>query len=690
MKYKTLLIMPLLYLAIVNGATGQDTAQINVRSRIQKNAVLLRWAASSPVAWKHTNRYGFNIERYTIVRDDSILSESKKKILNQIPVKARPLHEWETPVQNSDYAAVIAQALYGEDFELSGGDAQGIARIINLSQELEQRFAMSLYAADQDFEAACMAGWGWRDNTVKQGERYLYRIVPVMPDNSSLNIEQGAGFVAMDEYEELPKPIGLTAVFGDKSVMLAWNYNMLGNIYNSYLIEKSADGRSFKKVGGIPVTNLNNRDERIYFVDSLIDNTAKCYYRICGITPFGEIGPPSDSITGKGVRLLSYSPNISKVKMNSRGEMEIEWEFDEHGNDLVKSFELSRSDFPDKHYTTVLRNIEPAKRSLLFKELNPTNYFVITAIPYEGEPRKSFPVLVQPADSVPPAIPSNLQGKIDSAGTVTIWWNKNIEADLLGYKVYRSFLKGDELVPLFDIALKDTIYKDTVDINSLNRKVYYTLSSVDLRYNQSDFAPLLELEKPDIIPPASPMISGYKVREDGIEIQWINSSDANVTQHRVWRHEKGTEYMSETLLKSIDNMSVTNYVDTSATTGVQYVYTVTALKNNWLESLPSNELTAFTGFSKQQNMELDYFNAIVDRQNKMLKLEWNDKLPDVQYYELYKSENGENMSLWKELQSDQHEIIDSNISINTTYRYLIRAILKDGKNTKSKSVNIKY
>jgi fibronectin type 3 domain-containing protein len=671
-------------------AIGQDTVRINVRSRVQKNAVLLRWAASSPMAWKQTNRYGFNIERYTIVRDDNILSDSEKKILNQTPIKARPLHEWEIPVQNSDYAAIIAQALYGEDFKLSGGDAQGIARIINLSQELEQRFAMSLYAADQDFEAACMAGWGWRDNTVKQGERYLYRIVPAMPDDGRLKIEYGANFVAMDEYEQLPKPVGLTAVFGDKSVMLAWNYNVLGNIYNSYHIEKSIDGRSFEQIKGIPITNLNNRNERMYFVDSLTDNTTKYYYRICGITPFGELGPPSDSITGKGVRQLLYTPHISKATLDNSGEMELEWEFDESGNDLVKSFELSRSDFPDKYYTTVLRDIDPARRSLLFKELNPTNYFIITAIPHKGEPRKSFPILVQPADSLPPAVPSKLQGNIDSAGIVTVWWNKNTEVDLLGYKVYRSFLKDVEPVPLFDIALKDTVYKDTVNINNLNRKVYYTLSAVDLRYNQSDLAPLLELEKPDIIPPSSPVISGYKVRKDGIEIQWINSSDTSVIQHRIWRHDKRAGYMPKTLLKSITDKSVTNYIDTSATVGTHYIYTVTAMKRNWLESPPSNSLTAFTNYPKQKTMDLDRFNAIVDKQNKMLKLTWSDKLQNVNYYELYKGMNNENISLWKTVQGDKREIIDDNLLLSTTYRYLIRAILKDGKNTKSKSLTIKY
>ncbi|MDR2410788.1 MAG: hypothetical protein LBE13_22125 [Bacteroidales bacterium] len=694
-KLRILYILFSLYVGI-DQINGQDTAHINVRVCVQKDAVSLRWAASTPMAWKQTNEYGFNIIRYTITRDDSILKQAEQRLLNQTLVKAQPLNAWEKIVQNNDYAAIIAQALYGEDFNLSGGDEQGISKIINLSQELEQRFTMSLYAADQNFEAACMAGWGWRDTDVKPNERYLYRIIPAVPEEKQIKIVMGAAFAAMDEYEELPKPVGLTAIFGDKSVMLTWDYGMLSNIYNSYFIEKSIDGKQFRRLEGIPVTNLNNKEEqlykRMYFTDSLFDNLSQYYYRVRGITSFGETGPPSDSVAGKGVQLLPYIPNINSALLNDSGDLEIEWEFDERGNDLVKSFELNRSDNSEESYTVVIKNIEKNRRSVLFEKnrLKPSNYFIITAIPYEGEPRKSFPVLVQPVDSIPPSIPAGLNGEIDSAGIVTLLWNKNVENDLLGYKVHRTFLKNGEVIPLFDIALRDTVYRDTVNVHNLNRKVYYTLSAVDSRYNQSDLSPVLELEKPDMIPPSSPVISGYKIRKDGIEIQWINSPDANVVQHRIWRREKNTGYMPAILLKSVTDSAVKNYVDTSAMTDIHYIYTVTAMKKNWLESSHSNELTAFTNKPKQQNLEPDYFNAVVDKQNKMLKLTWGDKLQNVQYYELYKSANGEKTSLWKTLQGDKHEVIDNNLSPNTTYQYIIRAILKDGKNTKSKSLKIKY
>jgi fibronectin type 3 domain-containing protein len=676
--------------------SAQDTAQISVRSRIQKNVVLLRWAPSTPIAWTQINKHGVNIERYTIVRDSLALPQPEMKTLTQTPLKARPLNEWESIVQSDDYAAIIAQALYGETFETSGGDEKGIARIVSMAQELEQRFTFSLYAADQNFEAACMAGWGWRDTDVRQNERYLYRIIPALPENTAPQLEMGAVFVAMDEYEPLPRPIELTAVFDNKSVMLVWDYGTFGDIYNSYYIEKSIDGLNFKRLDGIPVTNLNSREDeklqRMYFMDSLTDNSMIYHYRVTGITPFGETGPPSESVSGHGRELLSYTPYIKRAATNDSGDLEIEWEFERDGERFIKGFELNRSDNSEKGYTVIMKDIKPDKRSLLIEnsKLQPSNYFTLTAIPHEGEPRKSFPVLVQPVDSIPPSIPTGLSGEIDSAGIVTLSWNKNSEIDLLGYKVLRTFLKDGEAIPLFDIALRDTVYRDTVDVRSLNRKVYYTISSVDLRYNQSDLAPVLELEKPDIILPSSPVISGYKIRKDGIEIQWINSTDAGVIQHRVWRRVKSEGYEPVTLLKSVTDSALKSYVDTSATTGVRYIYTVTAMKKNWLESLPSNDLTAFTNYSGQQTTDLDYFNAVVDKQNKMLKLTWNDKLRDVNYYELYKGANNENISLWKTVQGDKHEIIDDNLIPNTTYQYLIRAILKDGKNTKRKSLKIKY
>ncbi|MDR2424911.1 MAG: hypothetical protein LBD59_09350 [Prevotellaceae bacterium] len=673
-----------------------DTAFISLRARVQQDTVLLRWAASSATLWFHTNKYGFDIERYTLVRDGKVLDTPEIKKLNSTPVKAKPLDEWEAIANSNNYAAIIAQALYGEDFTLSDGDETSISKIVAISQEREQRFSMSLYAADQSFAAALMAGWAWRDTDVRKNERYLYRVIPLNPEQTGVPTGYGAAFVAIDEPEHLPQPFGLTGVFNDKNVILVWDYTLFSDVYNSYFIEKSTDSIHFVRLGDLPVTNFNSKNEekqqRIYFTDSLENNTDTYWYRIVGLTSFGETGPPSEPISGKGKQMLPYIPYITVSDINEHGNLELEWEFDQQGNTFIKGFELSHSEDAN-NYQTLVTDINPEKRSFLVarERLTASNYFVITAIPHEGEPASSFPVLVQPIDSVPPAVPTGLTGTVDTAGIVRLTWKNNTERDLLGYRVYRSQLKDEESTPLFYLALNDTVYSDTVNVRNLNKKVFYSVAALDKRYNQSDLSPVLELEKPDLTPPSSPVLANYKIRDDGIEISWINSPDADVVRHRIWRREKSEGYSPASILAVINDSATTTYVDTSAVVGVHYIYTVTAAKRNLLESRASNALTLFTNKPKGKTMTIDRLDAVMDKQNKMLKLIWSDKLRDVVHYEIYKGVNDEKMTLWKTVPANKsREILDENLLANDTYRYAVRAILKSGKNTGAKTLTVKF
>ena len=284
-----------------------------------------------------------------------------------------------------------------------------------------------------------------------------------------------------------------------------------------------------------------------------------------------------------------------------------------------------------------------------------------------------------------------MQGVIDSTGIVTLTWDANTEADLLGYKVYRAFTKGEELMPLFDLAWEATVYHDTVSVHNLNSKVYYAISSVDMRYNQSDMAPTVELEKPDLIRPSSPVISGYRVKDEGIEISWINSPDEGVALHNIYREQKRDSIGAYIpLLTTISDTTITSYIDMEVMPNTRYIYSVTAAKKNGLESDASNMLTAFTNKAPKQNMAIDRFDAIVDKTNRMLKLTWVDKLQNVLHYEIYKGQDDKGVSLWKTIPAGQYDVLDEELFVSTTYKYIIRAILQGGKNTQSKELIIKY
>ena len=93
--------------------------EIKVIARAQTNAIVLRWGVTRGDAWRKLNQYGYTIERYTLTRDNKTLENPEKTILVQ-NIKPEPLETWEKLIEINDNAAIIAQSLYGETFNVEG------------------------------------------------------------------------------------------------------------------------------------------------------------------------------------------------------------------------------------------------------------------------------------------------------------------------------------------------------------------------------------------------------------------------------------------------------------------------------------------------------------------------------------------------------------------------------------------
>jgi len=147
-------------------ANAQDTeiatAEIKVLSRVQQDRILLRWTADSPTAWKLLNTHGYTLERLTVTRDQKSLTTPERKMLGLF--LPDPLEQWEAIIETNDDAAIMAQALYGESFQVTGGN--DLQAVVNLSGELQQRFSFALFTADQNFEVAIKAGLGYIDKDI--------------------------------------------------------------------------------------------------------------------------------------------------------------------------------------------------------------------------------------------------------------------------------------------------------------------------------------------------------------------------------------------------------------------------------------------------------------------------------------------------------------------------------------------
>jgi uncharacterized protein len=665
-------------------------------ARPTKKEILIRWAPADEMTWEAGNKYGYIIEKYVITQNGQLqknisLPTSKKLI------KPRPIENWDSLANANDNAAVMAQALYGEDFEVEakGGD-NGVTSIINQTEVKKQRFITAMYAADQSFITAEFGALAFTDSNVKANEKYFYRIYSAVP-KTVRKIDTALIYTGLMDYKPLPQPAEVFAEFGDKMVMLKWDYDKNKEHYTSYIIERSADnGKSFTALSDKPFSNLmENKNENIpasiYFMDSLPDNIQEFQYRVAGVSLFGDTGPYSNISKGKGKYSLIFTPAITGVDMQDNGQYLLNWEIEDSAALLVREFQINQAETIDGPFLPVVKNLAPDVRVSKINNLEATNYFTVTAISVEGEQKSSAPFLLQPEDSIPPAIPADFQASIDSAGKVTLTWKANTEKDLAGYRVFRTNLVNNELMPITDSVWLENTFIDSVNLKSLNRKIYYTIRAVDRRANESPYAQLIQLTKPDIIPPSSPVMAGYEIKEEGIKIMWVNSSSEDVASHTIYRKENSANNAQWELVGVVKEKTSNELLDKKCEEGHTYSYTVIATDSAMLESTPVLPLTV-TMVEKRVKKAFKQMEANVDRDNRIIVLNWQ-ALPvnkKIKYYELYRGEGKKAINLYQQLSPAIVTFTDKQLQVNTIYKYGLRAVYEDGKNSDFIIQNVTY
>jgi len=651
-----------MHLSLSTYAVGNDTIRVAVRANVAQDKIQLRWAVNSPSAWYFTNSNGFSLVRYTILRDTTVLDVPERKILAEV-LKPKPLDDWEHIAQRDNYAAIIAQALYGESFEVSGGE-EGISHIIALSQEQQQRYAMSLLAAERSFPAAVFAGWGFVDYTVKPGERYLYQIIPLnVPPHR--HVEIGVAFVGLSDYSELPRPLDFTAIWGNGSVLLTWDYRNMLSFFSAYYLERSRDNRNFERVNDMPLTNIMGSD-RMFFTDN-ITNGVTYYYRLQGVNTFGVLSPFSDTISGQGVSRLMHVPFIRHAIPDEQGGVDIEWSFDERGESYIKGFELRQSATIGGDYTAAVSGISPEKRIVNHPNPLSEGYLMIAAIPFEGEPTLSFPHLFQMEDTIPPAIPTGLQGYVDTLGVVHLTWELNTEPDFLGYRIYRGQTEGEELIPLNDIAHTSNVFTDTINIHNLNPRVFYAVASLDRRYNQSDLSEILVLEKPDVVKPSPPFITRFEVTENGVRLEWASGQDETIRSFRIFRRERGEN--ESQLVAEIADINARSHTDETVVGDTDYIYYIKSATRGGLESDASPEIAVRTREVGESNAGITQFRA--NRTTNGIRLTWQHSVMNVRSVSIYRRAGEEPFTLWREMDSGLREITDTNALRSIAYEYML-------------------
>jgi uncharacterized protein len=683
-RISSILLLLLLSDVVVN---AQSKNSITVLAKSKRDGVWLRWAPTSPAVWQLGNKQGYLVERFTILPDGNLENNAAEK-LTTIPLKPYPLARLDRLSSTVKEVGALSELIY-ETPAKKPVKALNLYGALAKKEELENKYSVALLLCDLSRETAKAAGLFWADTTALKGKRYIYRI-SLADKPASINVEPGV--IVIDAADEQPLMVfnDLKAEFRNKTVSLNWSTRLHEGIYSSYHIEKSTDGKTFKRISELPYVHMTEEaeSETAFYLDSLEVNDQAYYYRIAGLSPFGETGPPSNVVSGSGKNDLSGYLIIREGKVHTDKKVHLVWEFPAQAEQLIAGFVVSRSGTAGGPYEEVTKTALPKDQRNYEEAVAGNNiYYLLKAVDASGkEVASSFPFLVQSEDNTPPLIPSGLSGIISKTGIVELKWQANTDTDWMGYRVFRSNSLREEFVEVTRTLLTQPSFSDTITVKVLNQKIYYRVVAVDKNYNNSEFSSVLQLAKPDVVPPASPVFTKAELEKGGIVVQWINSPSEDIAKVELSRMEK-EDKVKRVIRTWMQPASANEYTDLSLKPGNTYQYQLTVYDSTGNTSTSvSPQLYYETG----SRGAVGNIQASVDRETKEVKIQWKNEVPVVRCA-IYRKRNEEPLVLYRTLEGNVDSFGDKNIITNSHYVYKVQVTYPKGiKSVLSEEIKVLY
>jgi len=648
-----------------------------VLSFVKKGNIQLRWAPGNENLWKAGNLYGYKIERilfdqYMEGGPDSVKFKNAVQI-NSLPLMAwkKDDERWKSLLAKNKSASFLFASLYSPNPKTNLQKQGIIFGMVMKSCDLykELSVANGLYIADSSFNA---------------NEVYVYR---VSLWNDPKNIKYTPALIAVNpkELSTLQKIETLKAKFGDRKVILNFVTKTMKD-YTGYWIERSEDSITYKIANKSPfirsTTKYNEDKSESMYGDSIPANNKKFYYRIRGISYFGELSEPSNMVNGKGKPQFNEYPFIDSTLIIKNTSVVVKFHMAEtFDKSLLKSFCIFRSEKKNGDYKCISKIFPP--ETILFNNSQPleTNYYKVCAVNVYNDSSFSMVTYAKLIDETPPAIPSEPSGTIDSNGVVRITWVANTDKDLLGYRVYRCNSIKEQPFELTKKILIQNTFKDSVSLKTLTKEVFYTLRAVDKVYNNSGYSKYCKLIRPDKIKPVAVVFSKITPTDSCIILNWHSSSSNDVKKYKLYKKENSAEW--KFYKEWLANENRKQFSDSILMPENRYQYKIETIDESGNSSFTETHSILFKPLFLPG---VKNFKSKISLETRNIELLWEMKGKTIYNYTLYKAKANEPLRIYKTLDANTVNFIDKELYPNNKYRYAIKATFNSGAETKLSEV----
>jgi hypothetical protein len=282
-------------------------------------------------------------------------------------------------------------------------------------------------------------------------------------------------------------------------------------------------------------------------------------------------------------------------------------------------------------------------------------------------------------DNDPPLPPVNLTGRVDSSGIATIAWQANTESDIAGYRVFRANALRDEFVEVTRQPVVEAVYRDTISLNTLTHGIFYKLTAVDRRYNNSGYSDPVRLTRPDTIAPAPAIFTDIAEKDGEVKMTWEESpSDdvAAVTLYRTAEYDSIKMKVQEWTPKTLP----AQYTD-RLTVGGHYIYTLET--RDEAGNISKNSRKCYSDVATALQVQLN-----ARREGKGVALTWQlPKEPKVKMVTIYRAAEGEPLTTLTST-AGGNSTMDIDAEAGTSYQYKIKVAFVNGQIAFSETIKI--
>lgn len=466
----------------------------------------------------------------------------------------------------------------------------------------------------------------------------------------------------------------------EKFIKLTWKADAAYSPARFKVFRRENFQGGFEQINPIRIYNSDESTITVTIVDSTVTANSTYEYFLLPVDYYQNEGIASDTVTVAAFSFNKIFPpyDIKVTEADSIGGLKISWKLD--NQQAITSIKIFRSVYSDKEFKELDevtgfdsvytdRTAQPMVKYFYYLQLNDQ---------FGEVPLQSAKVfgLYQSKEIPPP--PFNFYADTTSVGVKLVWIKPDEFVNT--YHIYRN-LGGDEnLSELKVIQSLDSVvqFLDTSSTLKGNIVYYYSVRAENTSSNLSNFSDTVQVfakVKTTINSPKD--LKGYSL-EGKVFLYWENlfEKDETIEGYRVYRRNAGdikNDFIAlfDTLISPKQN----NFVDTSATEGKNYEYSVKAFDIFGNESALSSSIK----ISTTETPILPPSGLTAVNMDNGIMISWQPALQEnISKYRIYRYERGVEPKLISSVTKDVSEYLDKSVSEGSLYFYFVSAVNANG------------